>query len=186
MAQAKHDSITRRALLSGAAVVPAAAMAGMPALAPLDVASAFAKATADGPAPSEPPEPDPIFAVIAAHARACAELEAHVPVLAAAEQAAWHAPRGQRRVANARLKVEYAAQGRFCDLLGEATGRFVATVPHTLQGAAAALAYVRMHYAKGYPVCEEEESVTLMASIEIAIRSAAGLPLPDGANPVHR
>lgn len=88
--------------------------------------------------------------------------------------------------ANARLKQEYAAQGRFCDLLGEATGCFVATVPHTLEGAAAALAYVRAHYAKGYPVCEEEESVALMASTETAVCRAAGLPLPGGANPVHR
>ena len=171
MAQAKHDSITRRAWLSGAAtVVPAAAIAGVPARAAPDVADA-----PSGLRPAVAPEPDPIFAAIDAHARACADLETHVPVLAVAEQEAWHAPRGQRRAANARLKAEYATQGRFCDLLGEATERFVATVPHSLEGAAAALAYVRMHYAKGYPVCEEEESVTLMASIEIAIRSAAGL-----------
>jgi hypothetical protein len=122
-----------------------------------------------------------MFAAIVAHGFACADLEAHMPVLAAAEQAAWHAPRGQRRAANARLKQEYAAQGRFCDLLGQATEHFVATVPHSLEGAAAALAYVRMHYAKGYPVCEEEESVALMASIEIAICRAAGLPLPDAS-----
>ena len=172
MAQAKHDSITRRALLSGAAAaVPAAALAGVPALAPPDVAHA----------PSGLPllaQPDPIFAAIAAHARACAELEGHVDTLAAAEQAAWHAPRGQRRATNRRLRQEYAAQARFCDLLGQATGRFVATVPHTLQGAAAALAYVREHYAEGYPVCEEEECITLLASMEAAICRAAGLPLP--------
>lgn len=177
MAQAKHDSITRRALLSGAAaVVPAAAMAGVPALAPPDFADA-----PSGLPPAVAAEPDPVFAAIAAHARACAELEAHMPVLAAAEQAAWHAPRGQRRAAKARLKQEYAAQRRFCDLLGQATERFVATVPHTLEGAAAALGYVRAHYAQGYPVCEEEEAVALMGSIEIAIRRAAGLPLPAGA-----
>src|SRR3989440_1540083 len=174
MAQAKHDSITRRALLSGAtAVVPAAAIAGVPALRPPDIAS-----VSSGLPPAVAPEPDPIFAAIAAHTRACAELEAHVPVLAAAEQAAWHAPRGQRRAANARLKEEHAAQGRFCDLLGQATGRFVATVPHSLQGAAAALAYVREHYAEGYPVCEEEECMMLFASTEHAICHAAGLPLP--------
>ena len=100
-------------------------------------------------------------------------------MLAAAEQAAWHAPRGQRRAANARLKEEYATQGRFCDLLGQATECFVATVPHTLQGAAAALAYVRAHYAEGYPMCEEEECIALIASTEHAICRAAGLPLPD-------
>jgi hypothetical protein len=172
MAQAKHDSITRRALLSGAAaVVPAAAIAGVPALAPPDFAGA-----ASGLPAVVAPEPDPIFAAIHAHARACAELEAHVPVLAAAEQTAWHAPRGQRRAANARLKEEYATQGRFCDLLGQATERFVETVPQTLQGAAAALAYVRELYAEGYPMCEEEECMTLLASMEAVICRAAGLP----------
>jgi hypothetical protein len=173
MAKAKHDSITRRALLSGAAAVVPAAIAGVPALAPPDFAGA-----ASGLPAVVAPAPDPIFAAIHAHARACADLEAHVPVLAAAEQAAWHAPRGQRRAANARLKEEYATQGRFCDLLGQATERFVAIEPQTLQGAAAALAYVREHYAEGYPMCEEAEAITLMASTETAICRAAGLPLP--------
>jgi hypothetical protein len=174
MAQAKHDSITRRALLSGsAAAVPAtlipAVILGSPALASPD----FASAPSGQPAPA-----DPIFAAIEAHARACADLDARVGVLAAAEQAAWHAPRGARRAANKRLKAEYAAQGRLCDLLGQQTERFVATVPHTLQGAVAALAYVRAHYAEGYPMCEEEECMTLLASTEQAICRAAGLPVP--------
>jgi hypothetical protein len=139
-----------------------------PALAPPDVASA----------PSGlPPLRDPIFAVIETPARACADLDAHVGVLAAAEQAAWHAPRGQRRAANKRLRQEYAAQGRLCDLLGQQTERFVATVPQTLQGAGAALGYVRAHYAQGYPMCEEEECMTLLGSIEQAIR--AGLAAPN-------
>jgi hypothetical protein len=191
MAKAEPRSITRRSLVAAFALplIPALLPpAGVPALATPDFASAFAsrlrpkadfgaqEATADGDAPSGlRPEPDPIFAAIDAHTRACAELEAHVPVLAAAEQAAWHAPRGQRRASNRSLKEEYAAQGRFCDLLGQATERFVATVPDTLQGAAAALAYVREHYAEGYPVCEEEEAIALMASIETAIRRALTL-----------
>jgi hypothetical protein len=171
MAQAKHDSITRRALLSGAAAIPVAAVsvAGVPTPPPPD----FAGAPSGLPAPA-----DPIFAAIEAHARACAELDAHVDVFAAAEQAAWHAPRGARRAANKRLKAEYAAQGRLCDLLGQQTERFVATVPRTLQGAAAALAYVRAHYAEGHPMCEEEECMTLLASTEQAICRAAGLPVP--------
>jgi hypothetical protein len=85
---------------------------------------------------------------------------------------------GQRRAANRRLKEEYAAQARFCDRLGEATERFVATISHMLQGAAAALAYVREHYARGYPVCEEEEAIMLFASTEVAICRSAGLPMP--------
>jgi hypothetical protein len=177
MAQAKHDSITRRSLFAALAIPVAAAplaTASARALAPPDVAAA--------PTGLRPPAPpDPILAAIAAHLRACAELEAHVPVLAAAEQAAWHAPRGQRRAANKRLKQEYAAQGRFCDLLGQATASFVATVPLTLEGAAAALGYVREHYAEGYPVCEEEECLALFASTEIAICRAAGLPMPPSA-----
>jgi len=164
MAQAKHDSITRRSLF-GALAVPIAATP-----VPIVAAPDFAHASS-GLQPLSPP--DPIFAAIEQHRRACAELDAHLPVLAAAEEAAWHAPRGQRRAAKARLKHEYAAQGRFCELLGEATERFVATVPDTLEGAAAALGYVREHYAKGYPVCQEEEFIMLLASTEAVIRRAA-------------
>jgi hypothetical protein len=59
--------------------------------------------------------------------------------------------------------------------LNEATERFVATVPQTLHGAAAALAYVRERYDQGYPMCEEEECMTLIASTEQAIcRAVAG------------
>ena len=147
-----------------------------------DFASAFAEASADASAPSGA-LPDPIFAAIDAHARACAELEAHIDVLAAAEQAAWHAPRGAKRAANKRLKEEYAAQGRLCDLLGQQTERFVATVPHTLQGAAAALAYVRAHYAEGYPMCEEEETITLLGSIEQTIRAGLAVPTAKAMEP---
>jgi hypothetical protein len=88
-----------------------------------------------------------------------------------------HAPRGERRAANRRLKEAYAEQQRLGDLLDDATQRFAATVPQTLGGAAAALAYVRAHYAEGCPICEEEECMTLFASIEQAICRAAGLPM---------
>src|ERR1043165_3769136 len=101
MAQAKHHSITRRSLF-GALAAPFATAA-----APALPAPGFAAAE---PGLRSLPPPDPIFSVIAAHARAGAELDAHVPVLAAAEQAAWHAPRGQRRAANKRLKQDNAAQ----------------------------------------------------------------------------
>lgn len=50
-------------------------------------------------------------------------------------------------------------------------------MPRTLQGAAAALRYVRAHCAEGYAMCEEEETITLLGSTEIAIRRAAGLPV---------
>jgi hypothetical protein len=166
MAQAKHDSITRRALLSGAAVAVPAAI--MPAVVPAAPAAALVA----------PSEPDPIFAAIEAHRRAYDDLNAFADELAAAEQAAWDAPRGQRRAANKRLAQAYAAGGRFGDILGDATGRFVAIIPQTQQGAAAALGYVRELYADGYPMCEEEECMALLASAEHAICRAAGLPVP--------
>jgi hypothetical protein len=188
MAQAKHDSITRRSLF-GALAIPVAAvpLAAAPAaaLAAPDFASAFAKATADEAAssglqaPAIPSEPDPIFAAIEAHERAYAALDAFVPQLADAEQAAWHAPRGKRRAANRRLKEAYAEERRLGDILSDAQDRFAATIADTLPGAAAALAYVRGHHAQGYPMCDEQEDfVKLLASIETTIRRVAGLPLP--------
>jgi hypothetical protein len=160
MAQVKRESITRRGILSALTLLPAAA-----ALAAPDGAAAPSAL----PAPSPP---DPIFAAIEAHARACAALEGFAETLAEAEQTAWHAPRGKRRAANRRLKESYEAQGRLCDALSESTGHFAATVPGTLAGAAAALVYVREHYDRGYPVCEEEEFITLIGSTEQAIRRA--------------
>src|SRR4051812_47355474 len=105
MAQAKHDSITRRSLF-GALAVPVAAVplaaAPVPALAAPDFASAFAKATADEAAssglqaPAFSAEPDPIFAAIESHRRAYAALDAFVPNSRMPSR-----PRGMRRVENA-------------------------------------------------------------------------------------
>src|SRR5882672_6459762 len=167
MSKAEPRSITRRSLLAALA---------LPAIPALPLAAASVAPDVAGAPSGQPAAPDPVFAAIDAHARACANLEGFADELAAAEQAAWHAPRGQRRAANKRLKEAYAAQGCLCDTLGAAAERFVATVPRTLQGAAAALGYVRAHYAEGYAVCEEEETITLLGSTEIAIRRAAGLP----------
>src|SRR3954469_10466345 len=98
MAQAKHDSITRRSLFGALAVpIASAPIAAAPALTP-DVAAA-----PSGLQPLPPP-PDPIFGAIETHRRAYAALDAFVPELAEIEQAAWHAPRGKRRAANRRLK----------------------------------------------------------------------------------
>jgi hypothetical protein len=136
-----------------------------------------------------PPSPDPIFAAIEAHRRAYAALDAFVPELADAEQAAWHAPRGKRRAANRRLKQAYAEERRLGDIVSDAADRFAATVPDTLPGAAAALAHVRAHHAQGYPMCDEQEDfMTLLAAIETTIRRAAGLPTPGttGAGPALR
>jgi len=175
MAEAEPRSITRRSLVAALALPAVAVLPVVPALsAPALAAPDFAGAPSGLHA-----EPDPIFAAIEQHRRAYDDLNAFADELAAAEQAAWHAPRGRRRAANKRLKEAYAAQGRLCDILDDATARFVAIVPQTLAGAAATLAYVRERYAQGYPMCEEEEEcMTLLASTECAICRAAGLPAP--------
>ena len=124
------------------------------------------------------PPPDPIFAAIEAHTLAFREFNAVLDALAVAETEAWHAPRGQRRAANKRLKQARADESHFGNEESDAVARLVATVPQTLHGAAAMLAYVREHLDQGYPMCEEEEKIALLASIECAVCQAAGLPLP--------
>src|SRR3954452_1555326 len=181
MAQAKHDSITRRAWLSGLSLSVAANAVAVaaPALPSPDFAAASSGLPAAAPSGLQPPPPpDPIFAAIESHRRAYAALDAFVPELADIEQAAWHAPRGKRRAANRRLRQAYAEERRLGDTLSDAADRFAATVADTLLGAAAALAYVRGHHAQGYPMCDEEDDfVKLLASIETTICRAAGLPL---------
>jgi hypothetical protein len=168
MAKAEPRSITRRSL------VAAFALPVLPAL-PLPAASEL-------PAPSLPaaaPAPDPVFAAIEAHTLAFREFNAVLDALAVAETEAWHAPRGQRRAANKRLKQARADERNFGNLESDAVARLVATVPQTLRGAAAMLAYVRGHLDQGYPMCgEEEETIALLASIEQAVCRAAGLPVP--------
>lgn len=159
MAQAERDSITRRSLISGAmALVPAAAI------------PAIAAAT--------PTAPDPIFAAIEAHRRAYAGLNAFLHELAVVEQAAWHAPRGKRRAANKRLAEAYKTERRIGDIEHQAFEKFIGTVPHTLDGAVAALRYVRARYDEGEAMCEEDDCMTLLASVEHAICRAAGLAVP--------
>lgn len=111
-----------------------------------------------------------------------ADLNAFLDELADAEQAAWHAPRGQRRAANRRLGEAYATERRFGDFESDAAERMVATVPQTLQGAVAMLAYVRGHFAQGYPICDDDENtVALLGSVECAIRKAVGSSATVGA-----
>jgi hypothetical protein len=167
MAKAEPRSITRRSLVAALAL-PAVPL--LPAVAAALPPPDFASAQSGLPA-----TPDPIFAAIEAHARAYAALDAFLGELAAVEQAAWHAPRGQRRAANKRLKEAYATERRFGDHESDAFAHLVATVPDTLQGAAAMLAYVR---EQGCPMCEEDETMTLLGSLACAICRAAGLPLP--------
>jgi hypothetical protein len=131
-----------------------------------------------GLSPGDAPDPDPIFAAIAAHARAYAAFDAVLDDLAVAERAAWHAPRGGRRAARKRLAEAYAAERRFGQMETDAVARLVATVPQTLPGAAAGLAYVRGHFAHGYPLCDDDGLMALLGGTEEVIRRAAGLPSP--------
>lgn len=170
MAQARHESITRRSLLSGVvAAVPAAAMPSLIAAAP-----AAAPALKAVPAAA----PDPIFAAIEAHSRAYDQINVVLDAVAAAEDALDAAPRGKRRAARKRLNELCAEEGRLGRIESNAIDCLVATAPQTLQGAAATLAYVRKRYEEGYPMCEEEGFMALLGSIQQTICAAAGLPAP--------
>ncbi len=165
MAQARHDSITRRSLLSGAAAaVPAAVMPAAIIATPSNAPAAVATLAA---------APDPIFAAIEAHVRAYDEFIAVLDQLAIVERAAWNAPRGQRRAANKRYAVARAAERRFGNLEGDAMDRLVETVPQTLQGAVAALRYVRERFERRHSL-EEETLMALLGSIEQTIRRTLG------------
>jgi hypothetical protein len=119
------------------------------------------------------PSVDAIPALIEAHQRAYAEFIAVLDDLAVAEQTAWHAPRGKRRAANAALRQARAAERHFGDLESDAMERLLASVPQTLDGAIAALCYVRGWFEQGHSL-EEEDYVTLIGSVERAICRAAG------------
>ena len=164
MAKAEARSITRRSLFAAFALpalaVPPAVAAALPSP---DFASA----------PSGLPTPDPISALIEAHKRAYAEFIAVLDDLAVAEHAAWHAPRGKRRAANAVLKQAYAAERHFGELEADAMERLLASVPETLEGAIAALRYVRGWFEQGHSL-EEKDYITLIGSVERAICRAAG------------
>jgi hypothetical protein len=162
MAQAKHDSITRRTLLSGAAAIPAMVVSSPVVAAPVATPAAIMTAAAL----------DPIFAAIAAHMRAYDDINAVLDSVAAAEDALDAAKRGTRRAARRRLREARAEEARLGCIESDAIDHLIATVPHTLQGAAAALRYVRERYDEGYPMCEEDTYVTLLASIEQAIGRA--------------
>ncbi len=168
MAQAKRDSITRRGLLSGVAAIATVPAAVMPAAGVATPAAAVAVATV----------PDPIFAAIGAHVRAYDDVNAILDAVAAAEDALDVARRGTRRAARKRYAEVRAEEGRLGRIESDAIDRLVVTVPQTMQGVAAALAYVRERYEKGYPMFEEDTYMEFLALIEHTVCCAAGLPAP--------
>jgi hypothetical protein len=125
-----------------------------------------------------PAAPDPVFAAMEAHISAYRAFIAVLDALAVAETQAWHAPRGTRRAAKTRLKQAYAEERRFGDHESDAFESLVATVPHTLHGAAAMLAYVRGWLEQGHSIDDEDETITLLASVEQVVCRASGLPMP--------
>lgn len=160
MTQAERRSITRRQLVAASALIPAAALVSAPFR---------ARATL----------PDPIFALIAAHARAYADLAALFAAQQAADQALQRADAAARRRLEARLDELCAAEGPLGAIEMQATDRLVRTVPATLAGAAATLAYVRERFERDdYPLCEEDGYRALLFSTERAIGRELALPPP--------
>jgi len=86
-------------------------------------------------------------------------------------RAARPAPRRQQAAA-------YATERRLGSAERDAVERMVATVPQTLPGAAALLAYVRGHFEEGYPMCDDDGTMALLGSVECVVCRAAGLPVP--------
>jgi hypothetical protein len=147
-------------LLSAIALIPVAAVPAAAASAPAATpVTALASTVLD-----------PVFAAIEAHVRALAAFNTVLDDLAAAEQAAWHAPRGAHRAAKKRLAAAHAAERRFGDGESDAFNRFVATVPQTLEGAIAALRYVRGRLERN--TWEEDECVTFFVSLEECLAHA--------------
>src|SRR5947209_5522450 len=167
MAEAVRRSITRRAVVAGAAAVsagiatsgPEAAVArmersairGNPAATP---APDFALRPAEGPDPKAPSglQPaDPIHAAIATHARAYAPYAAQLKDDPGNDE----------------------AMEPLCVFERQAAEKFAETVPATLEGAGAALAYVRLlHTRDDHPLLDDFHCYVFIASTETAVRRA--------------
>jgi hypothetical protein len=119
---------------------------------------------------------DPIYAAIGLHARAYAEVVALLAAQDAADAALQAADPTARPALAARLDDLCAAEGLLGRAEMQATHRLIHTIPATLAGAAAALAYLRELYARdGYAPCEEDGYRALLLSIECALRAAGGV-----------
>jgi hypothetical protein len=144
MARAESSFITRRALVAGAAALVAAEPAAALPVARLErsesrdslplakPAPGFADAQ-PGLRPRRRAQADPIHAAIAKHARAYAAYDAQC-----------------------RHDWDDAVMWRLCRVERRASDKLAATVPSTLEGAAAALAYVRLlHDRDDYPLFDD-------------------------------
>jgi hypothetical protein len=114
--------------------------------------------------------PDPIFALIAAHKRAYADLAVLFAAQQAADQALERAGAAERPRLEERLNELCTAEGPLGVVEMQATDRLLRTVPATLAGAAAVLAYVRERFERDdYALCEEDGYHALLYSTERAI-----------------
>jgi hypothetical protein len=144
MAQAKRDSITRRAMIAGSAA----------ALLP-DIAASSA---------------DPIFAAIGAHWRAYSDILILLDAQRAADEALHGANDLARPALQLRLDQLCRAEGPLGKIEMRATDRLIATVPSTLDGAVAVLRYLRVLFERDeYSPIEDQGYRSLLWSIERGI-----------------
>jgi hypothetical protein len=156
-------SLRRRQFVTGGAAILAAAV------------------TASRAAPAPVPEaPDPILDAIEGHRRAFEELRRLLARQDAVERELRRAPSGRRAGLEAQMVGLCEAEGPLGCAEMKASLRLAKTVPASLNGAAAALRYVRERYDVGqYPMYEEDGYRLLLFSTERAICAAAGLAVPD-------
>jgi hypothetical protein len=125
---------------------------------------------------SAPAAPDPIDHAIEGHRRVYEELRRLIAEQDAAERKLRHSPRGKRAELEAHLVGLCEAERSLGCAEMKASLRLAQTVPASLNGAAAALRYVRERYDFGqYPMYDEDGYRLLLFSTERAICAAAGL-----------
>ncbi|HLG82506.1 MAG TPA: hypothetical protein VKY22_15935 [Bradyrhizobium sp.] len=123
--------------------------------------------------------PYPIEHAIEGHRHLFEELRRLLAEQDAAERRLFCSPRGRRAALEAQLALLCEAEGALGRAEMKASLRLAQTVPASLNGAAAALRYVREHYDFGqYPMYEEDGYRLLLFSTERAICAAAGLEVP--------
>ncbi|MDA9406439.1 hypothetical protein [Bradyrhizobium sp. CCBAU 45384] len=128
---------------------------------------------------SVPTAPDPILDAIESHRRAFEELGHLLAEQDAVERELRCAPAPRRAELEARLAGLCEAEGALGRAEMKASRQLAGAVPGSLNGAAAALKYVRECYEVGqYPLYEEDGYRLLLLSTERAICAAVGLTIP--------
>jgi hypothetical protein len=123
--------------------------------------------------------PDPVIYAIESHRRVFEELGRLLAEQDAAERELRGAPYGRRAELEAKLSGLCEAEGALGRDEMKASRQLAGIVPASLEGAAAALKYVRECYEVGhYPLYEEDGYRLLLLSTERAICAAVGLAIP--------